>query len=235
MARNVPRGLLILLCAAAAFIAPPHRCEPRATAVASPRRCEPPRVAPLRAAGDDDDVEDLIRRARALREEIAADEARDDAPGLAAVGPPGDEAAPDAAPLDDDDALAARRREDALPDDDVLAARRREAEALADALTRPPDKSAWPKFGAGVEPSKKPAPGDPAARVELTEEAMRDPTLQTMVRRLMIDAFDNYPAAEVETMYYHRARIFRRRVAATPRLQRGNPAETSRGDFAAAT
>jgi hypothetical protein len=153
-----------------------------------------------RANADDDAVEDLIRRARALRADAAQTEA----------------ALVEETVLDDES--AANYADELGLADAVLEERRKEARKLAaEMLKKPEDKSKWPKF------SNKDAPeeddgrglfgaalqggvldnvfGGPAPRFELTEEKMEDPELQSVVRRQMVAAFDNRREDEVDLMF----------------------------------
>ena len=150
---------------------------------------------PCRAKDDADDaVEDLIRRARALREDAAQAEA----------------ALVEETVLEDES--AANYADELGLADAVLEERRKEARKLAAEMLnkKPEDKSKWPKF------SNKEAPedanplqggaldnvfGGPAPRFELTEERMEDPALQSLVKRQMVDAFDNRREDEVELMF----------------------------------
>lgn len=154
------------------------------------------------AGGDDDAIADLLRRAAALREDGAP-------PGGAPAPPPRTEAE-----IMDDrrrraEALAAELSGDDVGDkvsgDD--AARR-----AVPRTDRPAsDQSAWPKFGAAKKPPAAPfggalgggaldnVAGAPGA--ELTAADMEDPELRALVRRQMVNAFDNYPPQEVEAMF----------------------------------
>ena len=155
---------------------------------------------PCRAKADDDAaVEDLIRRARALRENAAQAAALVEETVL-------------------EDESAANYADELGLADAVLEERREEARRLAaEMLKKPEDKSKWPKF------SNKDAPeeddgrglfgaalqggaldnvfGGPAPLFELTAERMEDPELQSVVRRQMVGAFDNRREDEVELMF----------------------------------
>ena len=157
---------------------------------------------PCRAKdGDDEAVEDLIRRARALREDAAQAEA----------------ALVEETVLEDES--AANYADELGMADAVLEERRKEARKLAaEMLKKPEDKSKWPKFGGA---NKEEAPedprglfgaalqggaldnvfGGPAPRFELTAERMEDPELQRVVRRQMVGAFDNRREDEVDLMF----------------------------------
>jgi hypothetical protein len=144
-------------------------------------------------AGDDDAVEDLIRRARALRADAAQTEA----------------ALVEETVLEDES--AANYAAELGLADAVLEARRKEARKLAaEMLKKPEDKSKWPKFGGSNKPEDaNPLQGGaldnvfggPAPRFELTAERMEDPELQRVVRRQLGDAFDNRREDEVELMF----------------------------------
>ena len=184
----------VAICASA-FVAGPHKALHSACTSSSntpsPRRR---RGTFRRANGDDDDaVEDLIRRARALRADAAQTEA----------------ALVEETVLDDES--AANYADELGLADAVLEERRKEARRLAaEMLKEPEDTSKWPKF------SNKEAPdndnplqggaldnvfGGPAPRFELTAEKMEDPELQRVVRRQLVDAFDNRREDEVELMF----------------------------------
>ena len=148
-----------------------------------------------RAKDDDDAVEDLIRRARALREDAAQTEA----------------ALVEETVLDDES--AANYAAELGMADAVLEERRKEARKLAAEMLnkKPEDKSKWPKFGGASKPEEDDNPlqggaldnvfGGPAPRFELTAERMEDPELQKVVKRQMVDAFDNRREDEVELMF----------------------------------
>ena len=150
-----------------------------------------------RANADDDDdaVEDLIRRARALRADAAQTEA----------------ALVEETVLDDES--AANYADELGLADAVLEERRKEARKLAaEMLKRPEDTSKWPKFGGANNEAPEDANplqggaldnvfGGPAPRFELTEERMEDPELQKVVKRQMVDAFDNRREDEVDLMF----------------------------------
>ena len=144
--------------------------------------------------GDDDAVEDLIRRARALRADAAQTEA----------------ALVEETVLDDES--AANYADELGLADAVLEERRKEARRLAaEMLKKPEDKSKWPKFGGAKQPEEDANPlqggaldnvfGGPAPRFELTAERMEDPELQKVVKRQMVDAFDNRREDEVDLMF----------------------------------
>ena len=154
-----------------------------------------------RFAKDDDAVEDLIRRARALRADAAQTEA----------------ALVEETVLEDES--AANYADELGLADAVLEERRREAQRLAaEMLKQPEDKSKWPKFGGANKEEEDDNPrglfgaalqggvldnvfGGPAPRFELTAEKMEDPELQKVVRRQLVDAFDNRREDEVELMF----------------------------------
>ena len=195
------RLICFLAVCARAFVAGPHKTMHSACTSNTPstrRRRDTCR----RAKDDADDaVEDLIRRARALREDAAQTEA----------------ALVEETVLDDES--AANYAAELGLADAVLEERRKEARRLAAELLnkKPEDKSKWPKF------SNKDAPeeddgrglfgaalqggvldnvfGGPAPRFELTEEKMEDPELQKVVKRQMVDAFDNRREDEVDLMF----------------------------------
>jgi hypothetical protein len=169
------------------------------TSTPSPRR----RRGTCRFAKADDDeaVEDLIRRARALRADAAQAEA----------------ALVEETVLEDES--AANYADELGLADAVLEERRKEARKLAaEMLKKPEDQTKWPKFGGA---NNKEAPedprglfgaalqggvldnvfGGPAPRFELTAERMEDPALQSVVRRQMVDAFDNRREDEVDVMF----------------------------------
>ena len=154
-----------------------------------------------RAKDDDDAVEDLIRRARALRADAAQTEA----------------ALVEETVLDDES--AANYADELGMADAVLEERRREAQKLAaEMLKKPEDTRKWPKFSGNKEAPEEDDGrglfgaalqggvldnvfGGPAPRFELTAERMEDPALQSVVRRQMIDAFDNRREDEVDVMF----------------------------------
>ena len=145
-----------------------------------------------RAKDDDDAVEDLIRRARALRADAAQTEA----------------ALVEETVLDDES--AANYADEPGLADAVLEERRKEARRLAaEMLKKPEDQSKWPRFGKEAPEDDNPLQGGaldnvfggPAPRFELTAERMEDPELQRVVRRQMVDAFDNRREDEVELMF----------------------------------
>jgi hypothetical protein len=156
-----------------------------------------------RRAKDDADeaVEDLIRRARALRADAAQTEA----------------ALVEETVLEDES--AANYAGELGLADAVLEERRKEAQRLAaEMLKQPEDKSKWPKFSGNKEAPEEDDGrglfgaalqggvldnvfGGPAPRFELTAEKMADPELQSVVRRQMIDAFDNRREDEVDLMF----------------------------------
>ena len=148
-----------------------------------------------RAKDDDDAVEDLIRRARALRADAAQTEA----------------ALVEETVLDDES--AANYASELGMADAVLEDRRKEARRLAaEMLKKPEDKTKWPKFGGASNEAPEDANplqggaldnvfGGPAPRFELTAERMEDPELQRVVRRQMVGAFDNRREDEVDLMF----------------------------------
>ena len=166
-----------------ALLPTPFTAEPAAT-----RR----RRGTCRRAKDDDDdaVEDLIRRARALRADAAQTEA----------------ALVEETVLDDES--AANYADELGLADAVLEERRKEAQRLK----KPEEKSKWPKFGGATKEAPEDANplqggaldnvfGGPAPLFELTAERMEDPELQSVVRRQMVGAFDNRREDEVELMF----------------------------------
>ena len=180
----------VAICASA-YVAGPQKalhsaCTSSNTPSTRRRTCR-------RATGDDNDaVEDLIRRARALREDAAQAEA----------------AFVEETVLDDES--AANYADELGLADAVLEERRKEARKLAaEMLKKPEDTSKWPKFGKEVPEAANPLQGGvldnvfggPAPRFELTAERMEDPELQNVVRRQMVDAFDNRREDEVELMF----------------------------------
>ena len=211
----------VAICASA-FVAGPQKALHSACTSNRPCRATDRRAADRRATGtstpstrrrrdtcrrakdgDDEAVEDLIRRARALRESATQAEA----------------ALVEETVLEDES--AANYADELGLADAVLAERRKEAQKLAaEMLKKPEDKSKWPKFGGS---NNKEAPedenprglfgaalqggvldnvfGGPAPRFELTEEKMEDPALQRVVRRQMVDAFDNRREDEVDLMF----------------------------------
>ena len=184
----------VAICASA-FVAGPQKALHSACTSSntpSPRR----RRDTCRFAKDDDDaaVEDLIRRARALRADAAQAEA----------------ALVEETVLEDES--AANYADELGLADAVLEERRKEARKLAAEMLnkKPEDKSKWPKFGSATSEAPEDALqggalanvfGGPAPRFELTEEKMADPALQSVVRRQMVDAFDNRREDEVDLMF----------------------------------
>ena len=184
----------VAICASA-FVAGPQKALHSACTSSntpSPRRR---RNTCRRAKADDDDaVEDLIRRARALRADAAQTEA----------------ALVEETVLDDES--AANYADELGLADAVLEERRKEARKLAaEMLKKPEDTSKWPKFSGNKDAPEDENPlqggaldnvfGGPAPRFELTAERMEDPELQKVVRRQMGDAFDNRREDEVELMF----------------------------------
>ena len=191
---------LVAVCARA-FVAGPHNKALHSACTSS----TPPtrrRRATCRRAKDDDAVEDLIRRARALREDAAQTEA----------------ALVEETVLDDES--AANYAAELGLADAVLEERRKEARRLAAEMLnkKPEDKSKWPKFSGNNEAPEEDDGrglfgaalqggaldnvfGGPAPRFELTAEKMEDPELQKVVRRQMVDAFDNRREDEVDVMF----------------------------------
>jgi len=183
----------VAICASA-FVAGPQKAlhSSCTSSTPSPRRR---RDTCRRATGDDDDaVEDLIRRARALRADAAQTEA----------------ALVEETVLDDES--AANYADELGLADAVLEERRKEARRLAaEMLKKPEDKSKWPKFGGSNKPEEDANPlqggaldnvfGGPAPRFELTAEKMEDPELQKVVKRQMVGAFDNRREEEVDLMF----------------------------------
>ena len=189
----------VAICASA-FVAGPQKALHSACTSSTPstrrRTCR-------RATGDDDAaVEDLIRRARALREDAAQTEA----------------ALVEETVLEDES--AANYADELGLADAVLEERRKEARRLAAEMLnkKPEDKSKWPKFSGNKEASEEDDGrglfgaalqggvldnvfGGPAPRFELTAEKMEDPELQSVVRRQMVDAFDNRREDEVDLMF----------------------------------
>ena len=185
----------VAICASAYVAGPQKALHSACTSsnTPSPRRR---RNTCRRAKADDDDaVEDLIRRARALREDAAQAEA----------------ALVEETVLDDES--AANYADELGLADAVLEERRKEARRLAAEMlnNKPEDKSKWPKFGGAKKPEEDANPlqggaldnvfGGPAPRFELTAERMEDPELQSVVRRQLVDAFDNRREDEVELMF----------------------------------
>ena len=186
----------VAICASA-FVAGPHKTMHSACTSSTPST----RRRTCRFAKDDDDaVEDLIRRARALREDAAQAEA-------ALVGE---------TVLEDES--AANYADELGLADAVLEERRKEARKLAAELLKKPEaKSKWPKFSNKEAPDEDDGRGlfgaalqggaldnvfgGPAPRFELTEEKMEDPELQKVVKRQMVDAFDNRREDEVDVMF----------------------------------
>ena len=184
----------VAICASA-FVAGPQKALHSACTSSntpSPRRR---RNTCRRAKADDDDaVEDLIRRARALRADTAQTEA----------------ALVEETVLEDES--AANYADELGLADAVLEERRKEARRLAAEMLNknPEDKSKWPKFGGASKPEEDANPlqggaldnvfGGPAPRFELTAERMEDAELQRVVRRQMVDAFDNRREDEVDLM-----------------------------------
>ena len=188
----------VAICASA-FVAGPQKalhsaCTSSNTPYTRRRTC--------RRAKDDNDaaVEDLIRRARALREDAAQTEA----------------ALVEETVLEDES--AANYAAELGLADAVLEERRKEARRLAaEMLKKPEDKSKWPKFSNNEAPEEDDGRGlfgaalqggaldnvfgGPAPRFELTAEKMEDPALQSVVRRQMVDAFDNRREDEVDLMF----------------------------------
>ena len=181
----------VAICASA-FVAGPHKALHSACTSSSntpsPRRR---RGTCCRAKADDNDaVEDLIRRARELREDAAQTEA----------------ALVEETVLDDES--AANYADELGLADAVLEERRKEAQRLK----KPEEKSKWPKFGGATKEAPEDANplqggaldnvfGGPAPLFELTAERMEDPELQSVVRRQMVGAFDNRREDEVELMF----------------------------------
>ena len=119
-----------------------------------------------------------------------------------------------------DDESAANYADELGLADAVLEERRKEARRLAAEMLnkKPEDKSKWPKFSGNKEAPEEDDGrglfgaalqggvldnvfGGPAPRFELTAEKMEDPELQSVVRRQMIDAFDNRREDEVDVMF----------------------------------
>ena len=175
----------VAICASA-FVAGPHKALHSTCTSSTPS-------TPRSAKDDDDDaVEDLIRRARALRADAAQTEA----------------ALVEETVLDDES--AANYADELGLADAVLEERRKEARKLAaEMLKKPEDTSKWPKFGKEVPEAANPLQGGvldnvfggPAPRFELTAERMEDPELQKVVKRQMVGAFDNRREDEVELMF----------------------------------
>ena len=177
---------------------------------ASCRRWDTPcrrRDTPCRRAKDDgedgdDAVEDLIRRARASRE-VAPPEAARVEEALPDEGAANPELSMEEVRANYDAVLDARRKEAQKLARDQLAAESEGARERARA-----DKTKWPKFGANNVPPAAVQSGGldnvfggGAPRFELTEETMKDPELQALVRRQMVDAFDNRREDEVDVMF----------------------------------
>ena len=183
----------VAICASA-FVAGPHKalhCACTSSKTPSTRRRR--EVTCRRAKdGDDDAVEDLIRRARALRADAAQTEA----------------ALVEETVLEDES--AANYADELGLADAVLEERRKEARRLAaEMLKKPEDQSKWPRFGKEAPEDDNPLQGGaldnvfggPAPRFELTAERMEDPELQKVVRRQLVDAFDNRREDEVDLMF----------------------------------
>ena len=194
------RLICFVAVCASAFVAGPQKALHSACTTSSrpsPRRR---RGTCRRAKGDDDAVEDLIRRARALRADAAQAEA----------------ALVEETVLEDES--AANYAAELGMADAVLEERREEARKLAaEMLKKPEDKSKWPKFANKDAPEEDDGRGlfgaalqggaldnvfgGPAPRFELTAEKMEDPELQNVVKRQMADAFDNRREDEVDVMF----------------------------------
>ena len=192
----------VAICASA-FVAGPQKALHSACTSSNTPSTRRRRDTCRRAKDDDDDaVEDLIRRARALREDAAQTEA----------------ALVEETVLEDES--AANYAAELGMADAVLEERRKEARRLAAEMLnkKPEDKSKWPKFGGANKPEEDDNPqglfgaalqggaldnvfGGPAPRFELTAEKMEDPALQSVVRRQMVDAFDNRREDEVDLMF----------------------------------
>jgi hypothetical protein len=188
------RLICFVAVCARAFVAGPHIALHSTCTSSTPS-------TPRRAKDDDNDaVEDLIRRARALREDAAQTEA----------------ALVEETVLEDES--AANYAAELGLADAVLEERRKEARRLAaEMLKKPEDQSKWPKFANKEAPEEDDGRGlfgaalqggvldnvfgGPAPRFELTAEKMEDPELQSVVRRQMVDAFDNRREDEVDVMF----------------------------------
>ena len=205
------RLICFVAISARAFVVGPHKALHSACTSNRPCRAADRRATDRRATGtstpstrrrrdtcrfakDDDAVEDLIRRARALRADAAQTEA----------------ALVEETVLDDES--AANYADELGLADAVLEERRKEARKLAaEMLKKPEDTSKWPKFSGSKEAPEDANPlqggaldnvfGGPAPRFELTAERMEDPELQKVVKRQMVGAFDNRREDEVELMF----------------------------------
>ncbi|CAH0364073.1 unnamed protein product [Pelagomonas calceolata] len=196
------RLICFVAISARAFVAGPHKALHSACTSSKTPSTRRRRNTCRRAKADADDaVEDLIRRARALRADAAQTEA----------------ALVEETVLDDES--AANYADELGLADAVLEERRKEARKLAaEMLKQPEDKSKWPKFSGNNEAPEEDDGrglfgaalqggvldnvfGGPAPRFELTAEKMEDPELQSVVRRQMVDAFDNRREDEVDLMF----------------------------------